>query len=81
MEPQLPALRERWPRQMQTMTDALDKLNALESAGSHDLDALCNAFGALSGRMFSPAANDNLDPGAAGHGAGPGRLYLFDGRL
>ena len=35
LEPQLPALRERWPRQMQTMTDALDKLNALESAGSH----------------------------------------------
>ena len=49
LEPQLPALRERWPRQMQTMTDALDKLNALESAGSHDLDALCNAFGALLG--------------------------------
>lgn len=36
LEPSLPALRERWPRQLQTMAAQLDRLNALESAGSHD---------------------------------------------
>ena len=53
LEPSLPALRERWPRQLQTMAAQLDRLNALESAGSHDLDALCNAFGALLGEVFA----------------------------
>ena len=34
LEPSLPALRERWPRQLQTMAAQLDRLNALESAGN-----------------------------------------------
>ena len=78
LEPQLPALRERWPRQMQTMTDALDKLNALESAGSHDLDALCNAFGALLGDVFA-CRDDIWAPAlrAMGQGLG-GFIYLMD---
>lgn len=60
LEPSLPALRERWPRQVQTMAAQLDRLNALESAGSHDLDALCNAFGALLGEVF--ACRDDIWP-------------------
>ena len=39
----------------QAVTDTkLDELNRLESANSTDLDALCNAFGALLGAVFSP---------------------------
>ena len=73
-----PPCGNRWPRQMQTMTDALDKLNALESAGSHDLDALCNAFGALLGDVFA-CRDDIWAPAlrAMGQGLG-GFIYLMD---
>ena len=57
---------------------ALDKLNALESAGSHDLDALCNAFGALLGDVFA-CRDDIWAPAlrAMGQGLG-GFIYLMD---
>lgn len=78
LEPYLPALRERWPRQMQTMTAMLDKLNALESAGSHDLDALCNTFGALLGEVFA-YRDDIWAPALRGMGQGLGAfIYLMD---
>ena len=81
LEPSLPALRERWPRQLQTMAAQLDRLNALESAGSHDLDALCNAFGALLGEVFA-CRDDIWAPAPARHGAmGLGAFDLPDGRL
>lgn len=54
LEPYLLALRQRWPRQMSKITAMLDQLNVLEGSGSHDLDALCNTFGALLGEV-SPA--------------------------
>lgn len=78
LEPSLPALRERWPRQLQTMAAQLDRLNALESAGSHDLDALCNAFGALLGEVFA-CRDDIWAPAlrAMGQGLG-GFIYLMD---
>ena len=72
LEPSLPALRERWPRQLQTMAAQLDRLNALESAGSHDLDALCNAFGALLARC-SPAATTSGPRRCAAWAMGWGR--------
>ena len=53
LEPYLPALRQRWPRQMSKITAMLDQLNVLEGSGSHDLDALCNTFGALLGEVFA----------------------------
>ena len=78
LEPSLPALRERWPRQLQTMAAQLDRLNALESAGSHDLDALCNAFGALLGEVFA-CRDDIWAPALRGMGNGRGAfIYLMD---
>ena len=80
LEPSLPALRERWPRQLQTMAAQLDRLNTLESAGSHDLDALCNAFGALLGEVFA-CRDDIWAPALRGMGNGLGGVHLPDGRL
>lgn len=80
LEPSLPALRERWPRQLQTMAAQLDRLNALESAGSHDLDALCNAFGALLGEVFA-CRDDIWAPALRGMGQWAGGVHLSDGRL
>ena len=78
LKPSLPALRERWPRQLQTMAAQLDRLNALESAGSHDLDALCNAFGALLGEVFA-CRDDIWAPALRGMGNGLGAfIYLMD---
>ena len=78
LEPSLPALRERWPRQLQTMAAQLDRLNTLESAGSHDLDALCNAFGALLGEVFA-CRDDIWAPALRGMGNGLGAfIYLMD---
>ena len=78
LEGYLPALREAHPRQMQTMAAMLDKLNALESAGSHDLDALCNTFGALLGEVFA-YRDDIWAPALRGMGQGLGAfIYLMD---
>lgn len=78
LEPSLPALRERWPRQLQTMAAQLDRLNTLESAGNHDLDALCNAFGALLGEVFA-CRDDIWAPALRGMGNGLGAfIYLMD---
>ena len=78
LEGHLPALRERWPRQMQTMAAQLERLNALESADSHDLDALCNAFGALLGEVFA-CRDDIWAPALRGMGNGLGAfIYLMD---
>lgn len=53
LEGYLPAIRARWPRQTAAIMAQLDALNALEKAGSHDLDALCHAFGDLLGAVFA----------------------------
>ena len=78
LEPYLPALRQRWPRQMSKITAMLDQLNVLEGSGSHDLDALCNTFGALLGEVF--ACRDDLwAPALRGMGQGLGAfIYLMD---
>lgn len=78
LEGYLPALRERWPRQMDKMAAMLDRLNTLEGSGSHDLDALCNTFGALLGEVF--ACRDDLwAPALRGMGQGLGAfIYLMD---
>ena len=60
LEGYLPAIRQRWPRQTAAITAQLDALNALEKAGSHDLDALCRAFGDLLGAVF--ACRDDVWP-------------------
>ena len=58
--------------------DRLDRLNTLESAGSHDLDALCNAFGALLGEVFA-CRDDIWAPALRGMGNGLGAfIYLMD---
>ena len=70
--------RKSWTRQLQTMAAQLDRLNALESAGSHDLDALCNAFGALLGEVFA-CRDDIWAPALRGMGNGLGAfIYLMD---
>ena len=78
LEPYLPAIRARWPRQTAAITAQLEALNALEKAGSHDLDALCRAFGDLLGAVFA-CREDIWSPTlqAMGRGLG-GFIYLMD---
>ena len=78
LEPYLPAIRARWPRQTAAITAQLEALNALEKAGSHDLDALCRAFGDLLGAVFA-FREDIWSPTlqAMGRGLG-GFIYLMD---
>lgn len=61
-----------------TDMNKLDELNRLESANSTDLDALCNAFGALLGAVFSPR-EDFWSPALTQMGRGLGGfIYLMD---
>ena len=77
-EPLLPAIRERWPRQFSVIGEQLSALNLLEEAGSHDLDALCNAFGTLLGAVFA-CHQDLWTPVLEGMGRGlRGFIYLMD---
>ena len=78
LEKFLPAIRERWPRQCNILIEQLSALNLLESANSHDLDALCNAFGTLLGAVFA-CRDDAWAPvlQAMGRGLG-GFIYLMD---
>ena len=77
-EPLLPAIRERWPRQFSVIGEQLAALNLLEEAGSHDLDALCNAFGTLLGAVFA-CRQDLWTPVLEGMGRGLGGfIYLMD---
>lgn len=78
LEPHLENIRRQWPRQCEAIHTKLDELNRLESANSTDLDALCNAFGALLGAVFSPR-EDFWSPALTqmGHGLG-GFIYLMD---
>ena len=66
------------PRQTAAITAQLEALNALEKAGSHDLDALCRAFGDLLGAVFA-CREDIWSPTlqAMGRGLG-GFIYLMD---
>lgn len=78
LKPYLPEIETRWPRQLRTIREQLDCLNALEQSGSHDLDALCRAFGDLLGTVF--ACRDDLWADtlqAMGRGLG-GFIYLMD---
>lgn len=52
LEKHLQAIRDRWPRQCESMERELAALTELEKAGCTDLDALCNCFGALLGAVF-----------------------------
>lgn len=74
----LPALQTRWPRQCAAVKTQLAALEALESAGCADLDALCNAFGALLGAVLAPR-EDLWAPvlGRMGQALG-GFIYLMD---
>ena len=77
-EPLLPAIRERWPRQFSVIGEQLSARNLLEEAGSHDLDALCNAFGTLLGAVFA-CRQDLWTPVLDGMGRGLGGfIYLMD---
>lgn len=77
-EPFLPEIRARWPRQCGVIGEQLAALNLLEEAGSHDLDALCNAFGTLLGAVFA-CRQDLWAPVLEGMGRGLGGfIYLMD---
>ena len=78
LESYLPGIQARWPRQYGVITEQLAALNLLEEAGSHDLDALCNAFGTLLGAVFA-CRDDIWAPTleAMGRGLG-GFIYLMD---
>ena len=77
-EPLLPAIRERWPRQFSVIGEQLAALNLLEESDSHDLDALCNAFGTLLGAVFA-CRQDLWTPVLEGMGRGLGGfIYLMD---
>lgn len=74
----LPEIRRRWPRQCAAIDTQLAALNELEGAGSHDLDALCGAFGALLGAVFA-CRDDVWRPLLEGMGRGLGGfIYLMD---
>lgn len=78
LESFLPAIREHWPRQYSVITEQLAALNVLEGAGSHDLDALCNAFGTLLGAVFA-CRDDMWAPVLREMGRGLGGfIYLMD---
>lgn len=78
LESFLPAIRSQWPRQCAAVETQLDALNALEQAGSHDLDALCRAFGTLLGEVFS-CRDDEWADALRGMGRGLGGfIYLMD---
>ena len=78
LEPHLENIRRQWPRQCEAIHTKLDELNRLESANSTDLDALCNAFGALLGAVFSPR-EDFWAPALTQMGRGLGGfIYLMD---
>ncbi len=77
-EPFLPAIRERWPRQYGVIGEQLSALNLLEESDSHDLDALCNAFGILLGAVFA-CREDLWMPVLEEMGRGLGGfIYLMD---
>lgn len=78
LQPFLSSIQERWPRQCGIVAEQLSALRLLEESNSHDLDALCNAFGTLLGAVF----DCRHDEWAAvlqtmGHGLG-GFIYLMD---
>ena len=78
LEPHLENIRRQWPRQCEAIHTKLDELNRLESANSTDLDALCNAFGALLGAVFNPR-EDFWSPALTQMGRGLGGfIYLMD---
>ena len=78
LERHLPALKSRWPRQCEAVQTQLAALDALEKAQSADLDALCNAFGALLGAVLCPR-DDVFAPVLARMGSALGGfIYLMD---
>ena len=78
LAPHLPGIRRRWPRQCADIARYLEELNALESANSHDLDALCGAFGNLLGSVLACREDEwKAVLQAMGYGLG-GFIYLMD---
>ncbi|MCD8384431.1 MAG: DUF5685 family protein [Clostridiales bacterium] len=47
-----PDIKQRWPRQCDSIENGLERLSALEREKSPDLDAVCRAFGDLMGELF-----------------------------
>ena len=79
LEPYLPALRQRWPRQMSKITAMLDQLNVLEGGQPRSGRAVQHLRRAA-GRSFCLQGR-YMGTGAARHGAGSGSVHLPDGRL
>jgi len=52
LEPKLPEIRTRWPRQCDAMESCLQRLDALERAGSPDPDAAAGCFGELMAELM-----------------------------
>ena len=78
LEPFLPQIEARHPRQFHAVQSRLDELNRLEGAGSHDLDALCSAFGQLLGEIFA-CREDEWQQVLRAMGCGLGGfIYLMD---
>ena len=78
LESALVNIRTEHPAQCRAIEAQLKALNALEAAGSEDLDALCGCFGALLGAVFQ-YDNDIWSPvlDRVGRGMG-GFIYLMD---
>ena len=75
----LPEVRQRWPAPCAAIEKELAALNALEAAGSTDLDGLCGCFGRLLGAVFCPKGDDMWAPVLARLGRGLGGfIYLMD---
>ena len=78
LQPFLPEIERRHPRQYRAVVSGLDALNRLEGANSHDLDALCRTFGTLLGEIFA-CRDDEWRQVLCGVGQGLGGfIYLMD---
>ena len=70
------------PRQSRAVMEAIDRISMLEESGSEDIDALCNAFGAMLGEIFVYDPDDHWAGYLRRFGEAVGRyLYLLDAVL
>ena len=71
----IPAIEAAYPRQLQAITDALDKLRTLELLDVQEPGQPAAAFGALMAALLFPPAGP-VDAAAAADGRGAGAVYL-----